>query len=172
MQSWPRSWHAATPMRRPTRQANRCNSTCWYLSIRRHPAKHDRCAPPGGGGTPAWSNNRLGRTNGGDARRRAPKGSVPISRRPGFPLPASLSQASGCGEAFGPRCRREIMLERQREGIAMAKAAGRQRPPGRHRRGADQAAEGYVGSCCDRAPSRYCPEFSLPRADRQRGVYE
>ena len=60
---------------------------------------------------------------------------------------------------------REIMLERQREGIAKAKAAGKiQGAPHQHRRCADQATEGRVGSRCDREASRYCPEFGVPRA--------
>ena len=61
---------------------------------------------------------------------------------------------------------REIMLERQREGIAKAKAAGRQvqRAPHQHRRSADQATEGRVGSGSDREASLYRPEFGLPRA--------
>jgi hypothetical protein len=54
---------------------------------------------------------------------------------------------------------------RQREGIAKAKAAGKYRGrPGQDRCGADQAAEGHVGSRCDREAARHCPEFGLPRA--------
>ena len=64
---------------------------------------------------------------------------------------------------------REIMLERQREGIAKAKAAGKYK--GRPmRRGPDQATEGRVGSRCDREASWHRPEFGLPRARVGSGV--
>jgi hypothetical protein len=54
---------------------------------------------------------------------------------------------------------REIMLERQRESIAKAKAAGKYKGrPHQHRRGADQATEGRVGSRGDRRASRHRPE--------------
>jgi hypothetical protein len=55
---------------------------------------------------------------------------------------------------------REIMLERQREGIAKAKAAGRYK-------GCPVATgPNSALSCliCDREASRHCPEFGLPRA--------
>jgi hypothetical protein len=60
---------------------------------------------------------------------------------------------------------REIMLERQREGIAKAKAAGKY-----NGRGPDQAAEGRVGSRCDREASWHRPEFGLPPARVGSGV--
>ena len=58
---------------------------------------------------------------------------------------------------------REIMLERQREGIAKAKAAGKYKGrPGQHRCGADQATAGRVGTRGDREASRHRSEFGLP----------
>jgi DNA invertase Pin-like site-specific DNA recombinase len=57
---------------------------------------------------------------------------------------------------------REIMLERQREGIAKAKAAGKYKgPPGQHRCGAGQAAEGHVGSRGDRQEDRHSAQQCL-----------
>ena len=48
---------------------------------------------------------------------------------------------------------------RQGEGRRQVQGA-----PGQHRRGADQATEGRVGSRGDREASRHRPEFGLPRA--------
>ena len=48
---------------------------------------------------------------------------------------------------------------RQGEGRRQVQGA-----PGQHRRGADQAAEGRVGSRGDRQEARHRPEFGLPRA--------
>ena len=45
-----------------------------------------------------------------------------------------------------------------------------QRAPCQHRRGADQATEGRVGSGGDCEAPRYCPEFGLPRACIERGA--
>jgi hypothetical protein len=39
-----------------------------------------------------------------------------------------------------------------------------QKAPGQHRCGVDQATEDRVGSHGDHQASRYCPEFSVPRA--------
>ena len=60
---------------------------------------------------------------------------------------------------------REIMLERQREGIAKAKAAGKYkgRPVSIDAAQVKQL-RADVGSRGDREASRYCPEFGLPRA--------
>ena len=58
---------------------------------------------------------------------------------------------------------REIMLERQREGIAKAKAGSKCKGPHQHRHGADQATARRVGTRGDRQEARYCPEFGLPR---------
>jgi hypothetical protein len=57
---------------------------------------------------------------------------------------------------------REIMLERQREGIAKAKAAGKYkgRPVSID---AAQTTAGHVGSRGDREASRHRSEFGLPR---------
>lgn len=49
---------------------------------------------------------------------------------------------------------REITLERQREGIAKAKATEYKGAPSQHRRGTDQAAARRVGSRRDREASR------------------